>query len=79
MGTLALVGLPPLSGFVSKEEILAVALASHSQPLFVTAVATVFLTSYYMSRLFVVVFLRPDSRQPLHEAGPPAGEAGWAA
>lgn len=77
IGTLALMGIPPLSGFYSKEAILAA--ASHSSaPLFTLAMITVFLTAFYNGRLFTLVFL-PAKRSsaahdahahPLHEGGP---------
>ncbi len=55
LGTLALCGLPPLSGFYSKDAILAQAL-EHSIPLFVLGVVTALLTTFYMFRLVLVVF-----------------------
>jgi NADH-quinone oxidoreductase subunit L len=57
IGTLALMGIPPLSGYFSKEELLAVAYNA-SLPLFWIAVTTVFLTAFYMGRLLTVVFFR---------------------
>ena len=54
-------GVPPLSGFFSKEEILAV--ASHgSTPLFWIALTTVLLTAFYMARLVTIVFF-PAKRE----------------
>jgi NADH-quinone oxidoreductase subunit L len=56
IGTLALMGIPPLSGFFSKEAILLA--ASHGpKPLFIIAMTVVFLTAFYMGRLFTIVFL----------------------
>ncbi|HVM62321.1 MAG TPA: NADH-quinone oxidoreductase subunit L [Verrucomicrobiae bacterium] len=55
IGTLALAGVPPLSGFYSKDEILLLAF-ERNQPLFLIAVATAFLTAYYMGREVFVVF-----------------------
>ena len=60
--TLALCGLPPFSGFFSKDAILA--LAWERQPvLFGLAVAVAFLTSFYMFRLVWVAFLGPAKSQ----------------
>ena len=66
IGTLALIGIPPLSGFYSKEEILTA--ASHGPKiLFVLSIATVFLTAFYNGRLFTIVFL-PASRNSGHSS-----------
>ncbi|MGQ9697768.1 MAG: NADH-quinone oxidoreductase subunit 5 family protein, partial [Armatimonadota bacterium] len=55
IGTLALAGVFPLSGFWSKDEILADAL--HFHPAFFAAgVAGAFLTAFYMSRLCFLTF-----------------------
>jgi NADH-quinone oxidoreductase subunit L len=55
VGTFALIGLPPFSGFFSKDAILALAY-ERSTPLFCVALFTAFLTAFYMIRLVVVVF-----------------------
>jgi NADH-quinone oxidoreductase subunit L len=55
-GTLALAGVWPLSGFFSKDAILAAA-QHHSPPLFVLGVAVAALTTFYMFRLVFVAFL----------------------
>jgi NADH-quinone oxidoreductase subunit L len=55
VGTLALTGCPGLAGFFSKDAIIAA--AGHGHPvIFILALATAFLTSFYMFRLMVVVF-----------------------
>ncbi|MDY0323331.1 MAG: NADH-quinone oxidoreductase subunit L [Candidatus Carbobacillus sp.] len=56
IGTLALVGLPPLSGYFSKERILGQAFASGSFAGWILLI-TVFLTAFYMGRLFGLTFL----------------------
>lgn len=70
--TLALCGIPPFSGFFSKDAILA--LAWERQPvLFGLAVAVAFLTSFYMFRLVWVAFLGPaKSQAPDHARESPA-------
>lgn len=55
IGTLALSGVWPLSGFFSKDAILAAA-QHHNMPLFVIAVAVAGLTTFYMFRLVFVTF-----------------------
>jgi NADH-quinone oxidoreductase subunit L len=54
-GTLALAGVWPLSGFYSKDSILALAVA-HSPALFALGVVVAALTTFYMFRLVFVVF-----------------------
>jgi NADH-quinone oxidoreductase subunit L len=65
VGTLALAGVWPLSGFFSKDAILAAA-QHHSLPLFVVAVGVAALTTFYMFRLVFVAFLGAERS---HEAG----------
>jgi NADH-quinone oxidoreductase subunit L len=77
VGSLALVGIPPLSGFFSKDSILASALASggYGQLLFAAGLAGTLLTGIYTFRLLFVVFLGDPS--PLvreHDHGPAHGE-----
>jgi NADH-quinone oxidoreductase subunit L len=55
-GYLALIGCPFLSGFFSKDAILLAAWQSNKL-IFLLGLATAFLTAFYMTRLFVVVFL----------------------
>ena len=57
VGTLALCGVPPFSGFYSKDAILAQALHAHNYPLFAVAAFVAVLTTFYMFRLFFVAFL----------------------
>jgi NADH-quinone oxidoreductase subunit L len=58
IGGLALVGIPPLSGFFSKDAILASALAAgtYGQILFVVGVIGAFLTGLYTFRMIFIVF-----------------------
>jgi NADH-quinone oxidoreductase subunit L len=55
-GYLALIGTPFFSGFFSKDVILLAAF-QHNILIFALALITAFLTAFYMTRLFVVVFL----------------------
>ncbi len=65
-GTLALCGVPPFSGFYSKDEVLAVAYHQNTA-LFIIAVGVAALTTFYMARLFFVAFLgRPRSAASSH-------------
>src|SRR5690606_6552529 len=59
IGTIALVALPPTSGFWSKEEILASALESHQEGaymLWLMGLAGAFMTGLYSFRLYFLVF-----------------------
>lgn len=57
-GWAAILGLPPFSGFFSKDEIIYQALVSPhgSKMLFGLAIVSAFLTAFYMTRLYVLVF-----------------------
>jgi NADH-quinone oxidoreductase subunit L len=73
IGTAALIAVPFVtSGFYSKEEILAAAYGKN-QALFGIAVFVAFLTTFYMTRAFVVAFLgkhRSENADHAHEVGP---------
>jgi NADH-quinone oxidoreductase subunit L len=55
IGTLAIAGIPPLSGFFSKDEILFRAFLSN-KAVWVLAVATAMMTAFYMWRLVSMTF-----------------------
>ena len=55
VGWLAIAGVPPLSGFWSKDEILMFALAK-SPVLYVLGLVAALLTAYYMTRQVIMVF-----------------------
>jgi NADH-quinone oxidoreductase subunit L len=56
IGTLAIAGVPLLSGFFSKDEILAQTFATGHTVLWAVAVVTAFLTATYMFRLLYLAF-----------------------
>lgn len=68
IGALALSGIPPLSGFWSKDAILAAAL--EKQPiLFAVGLIAAFFTALYMARLFFLVFAgKPKQEQQAKES-----------
>ena len=71
IGTLALCGVPPFSGFYSKDAILAQALAQKSYLLFGVGVFVAALTTFYTFRLFFVVFCgkeKSDHAKHAHES-----------
>ena len=70
-GTLALAGVWPLSGFFSKDAILAEAFERHQYALFALGVAVALLTTFYMFRLVFVVFFssaRAEAAGHAHES-----------
>ncbi|HUH15196.1 MAG TPA: NADH-quinone oxidoreductase subunit L [Gaiellaceae bacterium] len=80
VGSLALVGIPPLSGFFSKDSILASALASggYGQLLFAAGLLGALLTGLYTFRLLFIVFLGPPSELvQAHRHGHGHGEGPW--
>jgi NADH-quinone oxidoreductase subunit L len=73
VGWLAIAGVPPFSGFWSKDEILAAAWESN-RALWLVGVVTALLTAYYMSRQVLLVFFGPPRWQDA-SAGASPGEA----
>ncbi|MNH87677.1 NADH-quinone oxidoreductase subunit 12 [compost metagenome] len=68
IGALALSGIPPFSGFWSKDAILAEAYV-HQPVLFWVGVIAAFFTAFYMSRLFFLVFMgKKRSEYEAHES-----------
>jgi NADH-quinone oxidoreductase subunit L len=74
VGALALVGLPPFSGFFSKDSIVAAALHAHwyGVVLAIAALAGTFLTGLYTFRMYFIVFGKeagPGTASPDHGHG----------
>jgi NADH-quinone oxidoreductase subunit L len=71
IGTLAISGVPLLSGFFSKDEILASAWNGGHPVLFLMALIAAFFTAFYMFRLFFMVFTgegRSEDADHAHES-----------
>ncbi|MFO1484429.1 MAG: NADH-quinone oxidoreductase subunit L [Verrucomicrobiaceae bacterium] len=68
IGTAALMGVPLLSGFWSKEAILGAAFDSGCRVLFLTGAATAALTAFYMTRLWIVTFFGKPRTDSAHHA-----------
>jgi NADH-quinone oxidoreductase subunit L len=72
IGTLAISGVPPFSGFFSKDEILANAFAQN-KIVWVLAFFASLLTAFYMFRLFFLTFsgsgrANPEAKHHVHES-----------
>ena len=79
IGGLSLAGIPPLAGFFSKDDVLgSVYVAAQTHPLywpfFLLALLTVFMTAYYIFRVWFLTFSGDRPRDP---ALPAAHEAPW--
>jgi NADH-quinone oxidoreductase subunit L len=73
VGTLALAGMIPFSGFYSKDAILAKAIEQQAYGRFAVGVIVAVLTTFYMFRLVFVVFggaVRSESAGHAHESPP---------
>jgi NADH-quinone oxidoreductase subunit L len=68
IGTAALMGVPFLSGFWSKEAVLGVAFDSGCKVLFLMGAATAALTAFYMTRLLIVAFFGKPRTDSAHHA-----------
>ncbi len=93
VGCLALAGLWPLSGFFSKDAILAAAWTSGKPWIFAVGLATSVLTAFYMARLYLLAFAgasRAGGRDahahedplmalPVAVLAVPSAAAGWCA
>ncbi len=71
VGAWALSGLPPLSGFWSKDEIL-VAVSARDPVLFAMAMVTAFLTATFIFRWFFTIFTGEESERSAHAHESPA-------
>jgi NADH-quinone oxidoreductase subunit L len=72
-GVLALSGVPPFSGFYSKDSIFTQALQQRNYFLLAVAVFVAALTAFYVFRLFYVAFLgspRTEAAKHAHESAP---------
>jgi NADH-quinone oxidoreductase subunit L len=75
IGCIAISGVPPFSGFFSKDAIL-LAAYEHNKILYAVALFGAMLTAYYMFRLFVITFTgkfrgMEEQEQHLHESPAP--------
>lgn len=66
ISVMAIAGLPPLSGFFSKDEILWKTFSQGPLALYIVGFITAGLTSFYMFRLFAAVFLGKSRGREAH-------------
>jgi NADH-quinone oxidoreductase subunit L len=74
IGCIAIAGIPPFSGFFSKDEILSAAYGKNPV-YYVIGVFTALLTAFYMFRLYATTFMggfrgTQDQQHHLHESPP---------
>lgn len=72
IGTVAIAGIPPLSGFWSKDEILLAAFENHNYVVFGMLLLCAFMTSFYMFRLTFLTFFGKMRNHHLHPHESPA-------
>ena len=60
IGVIAISGIPPFSGFFSKDAILAAAFQEGQYLIWAIAMFTAFLTAFYMFRMYFIVFVAPN-------------------
>ena len=63
IGVIAISGIPPFSGFFSKDAILAAAFQEKQYLIWAIAMFTAFLTAFYMFRLYFIVFVTPNHHE----------------
>lgn len=63
IGVIAISGIPPFSGFFSKDAILAAAFQEGQYLIWIIAMGTAFLTAFYMFRLYFIVFVAPNDKK----------------
>lgn len=69
LGTISLMGVPPFSGFWSKESILVLAFeVKGGSPLLWIGTVTAALTAFYMTRMFVITFFGKPRTENAHHA-----------
>jgi NADH-quinone oxidoreductase subunit L len=76
LASLALCGMPPLSGFFSKEAILTLAYEKNTAVFALTLLGAA-LTTFYMFRLILVVFIRPLQNKAVAGARDPSQVMLW--
>ena len=63
VGVIAISGIPPFSGFFSKDAILAAAFQEGEYLIWAIALGTAFLTAFYMFRMYFIIFVAPTKHR----------------
>ncbi len=63
VGVIAISGIPPFSGFFSKDAILAAAFQEGEYLIWAIALGTAFLTAFYMFRMYFIIFIAPTKHK----------------
>ena len=71
LGSLAMAGVFPFSGFWSKDEILSAAYSSHHYFLFAIGILTAFVSAFFMARLVFVTFFGKERHHGHPHESPP--------
>ncbi len=72
IASIAIAGVPPLSGFWSKDEILLAAWDAHKYGVFAILLLTAFMTAFYMFRLVFLTFFGELRNHKIHAHESPA-------
>ncbi len=72
IGCLAIAGIPPLSGFWSKDEILLAIYSGGNKTIYILALAVTFMTAFYMFRLLFLTFFGKPRDEKIHPHESPA-------
>jgi NADH-quinone oxidoreductase subunit L len=72
IGSIAIAGIPPLSGFWSKDEILVAAKHGENPLIYILLTLAAFMTAFYMFRLFILTFMGKVRNEKVH-----AHESPW--
>lgn len=63
VGVIAISGIPPFSGFFSKDALLAAAFQDGEYIIWAIGMITAFLTAFYMFRMYFILFVAPNKKQ----------------
>jgi NADH-quinone oxidoreductase subunit L len=62
VGVIAISGIPPFSGFFSKDALLAAAFQDGQYAIWLIGMFTAFLTAFYMFRMYFILFVAPNKQ-----------------